>query len=95
MSKRLSFDTRLARDLEREPSYRGRPRPIIPLSVFGTVRQYIERSKPVSRCSVCEKPTAGLRCGECQAGDAKPCACGCYTVAGEQSCMMCGERRAA
>jgi hypothetical protein len=75
MSK--SFDDRWERDLEREPTYVGRPRPVIALSVFGTVKQYIERSKPVSRCSVCEKPTAGLRCAECQARNAQRVDCEC------------------
>lgn len=92
MSK--SFDARWERDCEREPGYVGRPRPVIPLAYAGAVRSYIERL-PASRCSVCEKPSAGLRCKECQAGDARRCACGCYTLAGESNCTECGQERAA
>ena len=59
MSKRLSFDTRLTRDLEREPSYRSRPRPIIPLTSASTLRTEMQRRAGLALkyggpCSVCQ-----------------------------------------
>jgi hypothetical protein len=61
MSK--SFDEQWERDREKEPTWNGPTRPIIPLAYAGAVKTHIGGT---SKCSRCSTPTAGLTCRECQ-----------------------------
>lgn len=89
MGNNLSADERWERAIEHEPSYAGRPRPIIPLAYGGAVRQYVERRTAESlRCSCCERLLFGCvtdeqgRCAVCAHDDLVRCeACGFHARA--------------
>lgn len=83
---RSSFDDRYAWALEKEPTYTGRPRPVIPLSYGGAVKAYFARQTPITRCSVCERMTSGAEtCAVCIETGARRVECECgYLREGEQ-----------
>jgi hypothetical protein len=79
-------DKKWERDREKEPTCTGRPRPIIALDPFGTLRTHYVGIGSINRCSVCTKPCAANRCEQCQAIDARRVECECCWLGAGQVC---------
>jgi hypothetical protein len=94
MVRSRSFDDQFAWATEKEPSYQGRPRPIIPLSVHGAVKQYMARRAPLLLCPVCERSVAAEgRCATCEARDLRRVECECCWLAPGEA-HACGKEAA-